>query len=105
MQTTMYSIYDNVTRLYQFPFHAHNDGDAKRIAGKAFQNPGTIYAFVPSNFELHEICKFDDTTGKVVSPLDGSPKYVASCDEILDYYSRLGKDVSCQSKTHTKGSQ
>ena len=64
----MFSIYDNVSELYEAPFVDINKGTAlRRINDLMTQNPSSPYAKFPDNFVLMSVGLWNDKTGYIFS--------------------------------------
>jgi len=62
----MFSIYDNVTELYEAPFVDINKGTAlRRINDLMTSNPTSPYAKFPDNFILMSVGLWNDKTGYI----------------------------------------
>jgi len=62
----MFSIYDNVSELYEAPFVDINKGTAlRRINDLMTQNPTSPYAKFPDNFVLMSVGLWNDKTGYI----------------------------------------
>lgn len=62
----MFSIYDNVSELYEAPFVDINKGTAlRRINDLMTQNPTSPYAKFPDNFVLTSVGLWNDKTGYI----------------------------------------
>ena len=62
----MFSIYDNVSELYEAPFVDINKGTAlRRIQDLMQSNPTSPYAKFPDNFTLMNVAVWDDKTGYI----------------------------------------
>jgi len=64
----MFSIYDNVSELYEAPFVDVNKGTAlRRINDLMTSNPTSPYAKFPDNFVLTSVGLWNDKTGYIFS--------------------------------------
>lgn len=64
----MFSIYDNVSKLYEAPFVDLNKGTAlRRIQDLMQSNPTSPYAKFPDNFILMSVGLWNDKTGYIFS--------------------------------------
>tara|TARA_B100001093_G_scaffold519869_1_gene611017 strand:+ start:3320 stop:3595 length:276 start_codon:yes stop_codon:yes gene_type:complete len=62
----MFSIYDNVSELYEAPFVDINKGTAlRRVNDLMTQNPTSPYAKFPDNFVLTSVGLWNDKTGYI----------------------------------------
>jgi hypothetical protein len=62
----LFSIYDDVTKMYEPPFLDINKGSAmRRIQDLMQSNPQSPYAKFPDNFVLMEIAEFTEETGLI----------------------------------------
>jgi hypothetical protein len=62
----MFSIYDNVSELYEAPFVDINKGSAmRRIDDLMTSNPTSPYSKFPDNFELYHVGLWNDKTGYI----------------------------------------
>lgn len=61
----VYSIRDKKTELYQPPFVSNNDATAIRSFKRALEQPDTLLALHPKDFELFCVGTFQDTTGEI----------------------------------------
>ena len=60
----LFSIYDDVTKMYEPPFVDINKGSAlRRIQDLMQRNPQSSYSKFPDNFTLMEIGEFTEETG------------------------------------------
>lgn len=62
MKINMYSIYDSVMDLYNTPFVAFNDNDAKRILQQATTPETTLWKNT-EDFSLHHVTIYDNELG------------------------------------------
>lgn len=61
----MYTILDNVTKLYSAPFCEINNGSAMRgLQDMLSNNPNNPMSKFPDNYTLFNIGKFDETLGE-----------------------------------------
>ena len=64
----MFSLYDNVSELYEAPFVDINKGTAlRRIEDLMQSNPQSPYAKFPDNFVLTSVGLWNDKTGYIFS--------------------------------------
>lgn len=62
----LFSIYDDVTKMYEPPFVDINKGSAmRRIQDLMQSNPQSPYSKFPDNFTLMEIGEFTEETGLI----------------------------------------
>ncbi|AXL14546.1 nonstructural protein [Microviridae sp.] len=62
----LFSIYDDVTKMYEPPFLDINKGSAmRRIQDLMQSNPQSPYTKFPDNFTLMEIGEFTEETGLI----------------------------------------
>jgi hypothetical protein len=62
----LFSIYDDVTKMYEPPFVDINKGSAmRRIQDLMQSNPNSPYSKFPDNFTLMEIGEFTEETGLI----------------------------------------
>lgn len=62
----LFSIYDDVTKMYEPPFVDINKGSAmRRIQDLMQSNPQSPYTKFPDNFTLMEIGEFTEETGLI----------------------------------------
>ena len=62
----LFSIYDDVTKMYEPPFLDVNKGSAmRRIQDLMQSNPQSTYAKFPDNYTLMEIAQFTEETGLI----------------------------------------
>jgi hypothetical protein len=62
----MFSLYDNVSELYEAPFVDINKGSAmRRIDDLMTSNPNSPYTKFPDNFELYLVGLWNDKTGYI----------------------------------------
>jgi hypothetical protein len=63
---SLFSIYDDVTKMYEPPFLDINKGSAmRRIQDLMQSNPQSPYSKFPYNFTLMEIGEFTEETGLI----------------------------------------
>lgn len=63
----LFSIYDEVTQLYEPPFIDVNKGSAmRRIQDLIHSNPTSTYAKFPDNYTLMDIGEFTQNTGLIL---------------------------------------
>lgn len=58
-----FSIYDEVTQIYNLPFQAHNINDAKRMFITASQDESTNLSKNPQDYSLYYVADYDNETG------------------------------------------
>lgn len=62
----LFSIYDDVTKMYEPPFVDINKGSAmRRIQDLMQSNPQSSYSKFPDNFTLMEIGEYTEETGLI----------------------------------------
>lgn len=66
-----FSVYDEITCLYNLPFQAHNINDAKRIFTTALHDPSTKLHQHPADYSLYYVATYDNETGTYIN---NSPK-------------------------------
>jgi hypothetical protein len=77
----MFSIYDNVSELYEAPFVDINKGSAmRRIEDLMTSNPNSPYTKFPDNFELYLVGLWNDKTAYIMCD---SAELVIKLTEIL----------------------
>lgn len=59
-----FSIYDEVTLIYNLPFIAHNVNDAKRMFLTNMKNPNSNLHANPGDFSLYHVASYDNETGE-----------------------------------------
>ena len=64
MTKNMYTIFDNVSKLYEAPFIEVNNGTAiRRLQSLMEQNPNSPFAKYPDNYTLINIGTWEDEVG------------------------------------------
>lgn len=63
MKLTIYSVYDNVAKLFSQPIYMMNEDVAKRVMNNCVNSEGHNYNLNPSDYELYKIGEFDDQEG------------------------------------------
>ena len=81
MESKIYAIYDSKAEAFMQPFFAGTAGLALRSFADAANNPDSVIAKYPHDFELFELGVFDDQSGKFVihehrKPLGFAHEYV-----------------------------
>ena len=62
----LFSIYDDVTKMYEAPFLDINKGSAmRRIQDLMQSNPQSSYSKFPDNFALLQVAEFTEETGAI----------------------------------------
>lgn len=64
MQLLVFSVYDRAAMTYGHPFYMVNSPAASRAFIDAFDNPQSMLAKHPDDFDLRMIARFDDELGK-----------------------------------------
>lgn len=68
MKKVYYAIYDRKAEVYSAPFLEVKDGTAIRAVQDAvMSDPNHAFAKHPSDFSLHRLGTFEDTTGEIVT--------------------------------------
>jgi hypothetical protein len=71
MSKVYYAVYDKKAEMYSTPFLEIKDGTAIRaVQDLVINNKDHAFAKHPSDFSLHRLGEFDDTTGVIT----GQPK-------------------------------
>lgn len=95
MITTMYTIYDKKSQIYNPPQFCHNDQHAIRFFRMRFANDDTVIGQFPEDFDLYECGKFDDSNGKIKQ---GGVRFVANMATIMDLSKKWDQDEKDISK-------
>lgn len=61
----MYAVYDRKAESFATPFFCKTNELAKRAFVDLCRDSRTVIAQHPADFELHVICAFDDSTGRI----------------------------------------
>ena len=67
MKYQIYSIRDSKGEMFYPPFFQKTPGEAERALSQLVQDPKTIVAQYPEDFDLYQLGEFDDVTGKILS--------------------------------------
>lgn len=65
MNQNIYTIHDLVAKTYTQPFHAHNDGEARRMFLNWMQNPELPMHAHPADYSLYHIGFYDTDNGQI----------------------------------------
>lgn len=84
MKLGLYSVVDLKLDLYNQPFSARGDNDAKRMFGLVVNESGLI-ASAPADFRLVKIGEFDDATGALTT---FEPKNLGVGTEFIGMYNK-----------------
>lgn len=76
----LYAVYDSVAKVYMPPFLSQNDGAARRMFAQAVNSKGHQLNTNASDFFLHCLGEFDDSTGKITPQ---NPELVCSAVAML----------------------
>lgn len=63
MEVKHYSIFDQITQIYNIPFQAHNHNEAIRMFTTAASDPSTNLSKNTSDYDLYYIASYDNETG------------------------------------------
>lgn len=64
MQLKMYSIYDEVTQVFNHPFAAIAEQEAVRNMRILVNDPSTLISKSPQDYTLYHVAMYDDQTGQ-----------------------------------------
>jgi len=74
MQKVIFSIYDQVTKVYSTPFFCANSAHGQRLFRNAVNDPNSEIKQNPQDYSLVELGRFDDETGAIeYTPLNMNP--------------------------------
>lgn len=60
----LFSIYDEVTLIYNYPFIAHNINDAKRMFISSTQDENSMISKNPQDFSLYYVGSYNNENGE-----------------------------------------
>ncbi|WNK12935.1 MAG: nonstructural protein [Microvirus sp.] len=63
MQYQLYSVYDEITNIYNLPYTSINENDAIRTIRMASEDPMSTLHKSPKDYTLYHIGIYDDSTG------------------------------------------
>jgi len=78
---SLYSVFDQVSKLWGLPFHSHNNKTAVRDFATAAQDPNTQIAKNPADYQLYCVGSFDESSGVIIST---SPDLIGSASQYLE---------------------
>jgi hypothetical protein len=82
MKIKLFTIYDNVAKIFEVPFPAHNSGVASRaVVDDARNNPNGRFAVNGRCYVLHELGSYDDSNGSF--ELEAAPLPVANVADLV----------------------
>ena len=61
----VYSVHDRKAQIFNRPFFDSNEVFARRNFERALNDPDSMFASYPNDFELVCLGEFDDLTGKI----------------------------------------
>jgi len=79
MIVRMFAVYDGVARAFATPFFMRSDGEALRAFSSEVNNPQSSLNRNASDFTLHVLGDFDDSSGEFTS----APARLASAASLL----------------------
>lgn len=91
MISKMYSVYDVKSKLYQVPFHSHNDGHAIRCFTDMVRHEKSHLSRYPEDFILFNVGSFDDESG-VISPLSRPIQIIVASECVVKTQLKEGLD-------------
>lgn len=67
MEVHHYSIFDQVTQIFNLPFQAHNHNDAIRMFTNAAKDETTNLSKSPSDYNLYYVAIYDNEKGEYIT--------------------------------------
>lgn len=82
MIQNLYTVYDEITLIYNPPFPAHNHKDAIRIATLATNNPNSSISNSPEDYSIYYIAAYDNEIGEFTNIF---PKeFIVRCKSLVN---------------------
>lgn len=80
--TLCFSIKDNTTKRFTFPFEAYTKEEAIRKVATTLEKQDNMLSKHPDHFELYQTASFDEMTGKIHPIDDFDAVFVANLSTI-----------------------
>lgn len=81
MLTKMYSIRDQKAEVYNTPFFSRTHGDAERTLVRLANDPQSMIAQFPLDYDLYYLGDYDTDTGKL-TPVS-APQHIAQAIHVV----------------------
>ncbi|WNK14894.1 MAG: nonstructural protein [Microvirus sp.] len=82
MEQQLYSVYDEITENYMFPFSAHNANDAMRMFYNASLTPNSTLNLSPQDYTLYHVATYNSNNAQYTNITP--PKQISKLQSLIN---------------------